>query len=407
MITDHLNEVPPRWDAPQVVCCLALVCGFAFSAAAFGRTAGEPGLETALHTIVQEQGIPGAVAAAIMPDGTEWVAAAGWADREANRPMAPEDRMLAASIGKTFVAATAMQLAAEGSVDLDGSLARWLGRRPWFDRLPNGRRITPRMLLNHSSGLVDYVYQPGFLESRLNATDPDWYMPHEDKIGLILDQAPLFKPGGGYQYTDSEYILLGLIIEEAAGRRYYDLLDEYFLEPLDLSLTSPSHRRQLQGLVPGYMADNDPFSAAGFPDRVMSDGALIYNPASEWTGGGVVTNPRDLARWAVALYQERAVPGAYLDELLRPGVEVPLDAPWKHYGLGVMVFETPHGPLWGHWGNMPGYSGLMVYAPRQRFAFAVLANVTIFDTGRAQNQLFEFLLAHTGPSHPTDAKSAK
>lgn len=345
-----------------------------------------------LQELVQDFRLPGAVLAFASGDAAPVVAAAGWADVEAQIPIQPNDRLLGASIGKSFVAALVVSLSQSGVVALDEPMARWVGERSWFASLPNAAQLTLRHLLSHSAGLQDHVYQPGYLENRTRPDDPDWIFPNDDKVALISGLEPLFPPGGGFRYTDTAYVVAGLVIEAATGRAYYDLLIETFLKPLNLSLTGPSNSRRLPGLVPGYMVEKDPFVRSGLPHKVMQEGVLLYNPGSEWTGGGLISNPQDLVRWARALYSGALLGEAAAREIVQPVYPQPLEMSWRRYGLGAMTFETELGLLYGHWGNMPGYSGIMVYAPQQQIAFSLQANCTAFETKRAQETIHRFLL---------------
>ena len=144
--------------------------------------------------------------------------------------MTPRSRMLAASIGKTFVGATAVALAREGVLDLDSLVSQWLGNRPWFARLPNHDTITLRHLLTHRSGVPDHVH----LESFAAALSQEWrkkenLFPPERLIQFVLDRPPLFEAGKGWAYTDTGYILIGLVIEKVTGRSYYTEIQERFL----------------------------------------------------------------------------------------------------------------------------------------------------------------------------------
>jgi hypothetical protein len=129
------------------------------------------------------------------------------------------------------------------------------------------------------------------------------------------------------------------------GRSHYEVLRRRLLDPLKLTLTTPATRRDPPGLVPGYNVDDAPF---GLPSRVTMDGALAFNPVTEWTGGGLVTNSQDLARWGKALYEGKALAGAHRDALLNT---IPKDSsqqarygPDVRYGLGVTTRSTRLGP---------------------------------------------------------------
>lgn len=333
-------------------------------------------VQSALDDAQQQYRFPGATAAYALPDGTVGMAATGVADIEAGTPMTVRSRMLAASIGKTFVGATAISLAQEGLLDLDAPISQWLSDRPWFSRLPNHDDITLRQLLNHRSGLPDHVHLDSFVAAVLRRwQEPGNPFPPESLIEFVLDRPPLFEAGEGWAYTDTGYIVAGLAIEAATGRRYYDELQDRFLTPLGLTLTSPSDRRFLPGLAAGYMAANNPF---GFPRKTTTaDGMMAWHPGFEWTGGGLVSNSRDLARWGAALFGGSAMSGPYLDELLN-AVSISPDTNDIQYGSGVGIYRTsPFGPVYGHGGWIPGYSSSLRYYSDYDVAIAFQINTDI------------------------------
>ena len=332
--------------------------------------------QSALDAFQKQYGFPGATAAYMLPDGTVGVAATGFADIEAGTPMTVQSRMLSASIGKTFVGATVIALAREGILDLDIPVSRWLGDRQWFTRLPNHYAITLHHLLIHSSGLPDHVHLDSFAtEVSRKWRENDNPFPPESLIRFVLDRQPLFKAGKGWAYTDTGYILIGLVIEKATGRSYYDEIKERFLTPLGLTLTTPADRRFLPGLAAGYMAADNAF---GFPRKTTTaDGALVWHPGFEWTGGGLVSNSRDLARWGWALFGGNEMWDSYPDELLN-SVPISPDTPDIQYGAGVGIYHTgPFGPVYGHGGWIPGYSSSLRYYPDHGIAIAFQINTDI------------------------------
>lgn len=198
-------------------------------------------LKRELDRLRTQYDFPGASVAYVLADGTMGEVACGVADIETQEPMTTQSRMLAASIGKTFVAATVVHLAMEGRLNLDDLLSHWLGGRSWYSRLPNRETITLRHLLTHRSGLSDHVHSSNFQQSHAfsEIAIGDFFSP-ESLIEFILDQDPLFEAGKGWAYTDTGYILLGLVIEAVTKERYDDVLKQRFLKPLKLVMTSPS-----------------------------------------------------------------------------------------------------------------------------------------------------------------------
>jgi D-alanyl-D-alanine carboxypeptidase len=316
-------------------------------------------LRTVLETFRDRYAFPGATAAIALPDGQIAGAATGAADVEAGRPMAPDTPMLAASVGKSFVAAVTLALESEGRLSQADPVSAYLGDRDWFARLPNAEAITVGHLLRHQSGLPDHPHLPAFQEAAAaRIAEGGAAFTPEEVLSFALEAEPLFAPGEGWAYSDTGYILLGLVIEAAAGDAYYGVLSDTILAPLGLRGTRPSDGPDLPGLAVGYTTAGNPF---GLPERTSDpSGRLVWDPGVEWTGGGLVSTSPDLARWGHALFGGTALPYPYLDRLL-DGAEV---APGVLYGAGVAIYaDTPRGPVYGHGGWIPAYvSSLRHYA---------------------------------------------
>ncbi|TFL16646.1 serine hydrolase domain-containing protein [Jannaschia formosa] len=337
-------------------------------------------LDDLLDSFQQDYGFPGATAAIAFPDGSVVTAAAEFADAEAATPMTSGSRMLAASIGKSFVAMTALSLESDGVLSRSDLVSRHLGDRDWFTRLPNHATMTVGDLLRHTSSLPDHVHLQGFqFEMAARMADGSAAFTPEEAIAFVLDTDPLFPAGEAWAYSDTGYLLLGLVIEQAGGAAYYDLVAKRFLVPLGLTATTPSDTPILPGLAAGYVGEDNPF---GLPQRTMDDaGRLLWDPAMEWTGGGLVSTSRDLAVWGHALFAGAAMAEPYLNRLL-DGVPVSPDAPSILYGAGVAIYaDTPRGPVYGHGGWIPGYvSSLRHYADHGvTVAFQINTDVGIVD----------------------------
>jgi D-alanyl-D-alanine carboxypeptidase len=220
------------------------------------------------------------------------------------------------------------------------------------------------------------VYLDSFcIEVSRRWREKDNPFPPEALIGFILDMPPLFEAGKGWAYTDTGYILIGLVIEAATGRGCFDEIKERFLTPLALAMTTQADRRSLPGLAAGYMpADN----AFGFPQKtITADSNLAWHPGLEWTGGGLVSSSLDLGRWGAALFGGNAMPGSYLDDLL-DSIPISPDTPDIQYGAGVAVYLTgPFGPVYGHGGWIPGYSSSLRHYPEHGITIAFQLNTDI------------------------------
>ena len=313
----------------------------------------------------------GATLGVCLADGKCFGLATGYSDSEAKTPMKPSDLMLAGSVGKTFAAVVALQLVKEGKLNLDDKIEKYLGKEVWFSRLPNAKDITVRQLMNHSSGLVRYEFNPKFLKD-LNA-NPDKTWKPEELIAYLFDTKANFEAGKDWDYSDTNYIVLGMIIEKVTGKKYYDLATKRILKPLKFKRTFPQDRQFLKGVVQGYAGVGNEFTGK---DKMLENGKFIINPQFEWTGGGMVSNSEDLARWATLMYEGKAFDASLVAEMLN-GVPAKLGRDSK-YGLGVIIRKSQTGVLtYGHSGFFPGYMTEMMYFPDKKISVAVQVNTSV------------------------------
>lgn len=350
-------------------------------------------------------GAPGATAAVILPDGTAISIASGVARRSTGEALEPDARMFSGSIGKTYVAAVALQLVEEGKLDLDAPISKWLGSLAWFRRLPNAEALTLRMLMRHTSGIAEHVQAPEFLRALEHAPQKHWQP--EELLAFVLDKPALFAPDQGWSYADTNYILVGMIVERCAGRAYYEELARRLLKPLKLSDTFASDRADLPRLTCGHSAQWSPFH---FKGETVVGGRYVMNPQFEWCGGGLVGTSGDLARWAKLLYAGDVLKPATRAEM-RAGVKA-ATGPQDEYGLGAMLWPTPHGRAIGHSGWFPGYASQMIYYVEKGIAAALQTNCDEREPARGMRAALDQIVTEisretpaaatfpNGPAHP-------
>ena len=312
---------------------------------------------------------PGATVGVVLANGESFGLAVGYSDRDAKIAMKPTDRMLAGSTGKTFAAATAMQLIKDGKISLDDKVEKYLGKESWFARLPNAKDITVRQLMNHTSGLVRYEFKKEFTDF-LTANPYKTWTP-EERLAYLLDEKPPFEAGKGWDYSDTNYIVLGMIIERVTGKNFYDEANKRFVKKFKLSGTIPQDGPILKGVIQGYAGPNNPF---GGKDAMIENGKFVVNPQLEWTGGGWASTGEDLARWAKLMYEGKAFDPSMVPVML-DGVPAKL-GPNVKYGLGVIIRPTASGLTYGHSGFFPGYITDMMYFPEKKIAIAVQVNTS-------------------------------
>lgn len=313
----------------------------------------------------------GATLGVCLADGNCFSLATGFSDLETKQKMKPSDIMCAGSVGKTFALATALQLVKEGKINLDEKVEKYLGREKWFSRLPNAKDITVRRLMNHTSGLVRYEFKDQFTKDL--SANPDKIWKPEELLSYLFDTKPEFEAGKGWDYSDTNFIVLGMIIEKVTGKKFYAEATKRLLKPLKLKNTKPQDKREIKGLIQGYAGDQNPF---GGKDKMLENGRFIVNPQFEWTGGGFVSNSEDLARWAKMMYEGKAFDASLLPQVFE-GVSAPMLGKDVKYGLGVIIRPTRLGLTYGHTGFFPGYMTDMMYFPDRKISIAVQVNSSV------------------------------
>jgi D-alanyl-D-alanine carboxypeptidase len=191
----------------------------------------------------------------------------------------------------------------------------------------------------------------------------------EDCIAFILKKEPLFKAGKGFAYSDTNYLILGLIIEEVTGKSYNTLLRNFLAEHSFMN-TDPSDSRILDGLVQGYIAQN----VFNLPVEIVQNGELSINPAFEWTGGGTVTTASDLAKLAFLIHGNRLLDSTHYDLFVHPVNMRSGQVSDSGYGLGTFVWISGNDVKYGHSGFFPGYQSHVEYSTKYQYAISIQLN---------------------------------
>ncbi|GLF99779.1 serine hydrolase domain-containing protein [Streptomyces yaizuensis] len=315
-----------------------------------GPPTGHQETRRALEAVVAA-GIPGVVAATRDDRHGTWRTTVGVGNRTTGAPRSPQDRFRIASITKTFVATVLLQMEAEGRLDLDDSVETHLPGLVHGNG-NDGRKISVRQLLNHTSGLFDYLADPAYAEKYLIG---DGFLRHrhdtlapEFHVGVALAHPPLFAPGADASYSNTNYVLAALVIESVAGRDYEDEVRERIIEPLRLRGTSqprngihlprPSSRAYSTLFLPG-------------PDAKIHD-VTEMNGSQGWGDGDIISTAGDLNRFFGALMKGKLLPKKQL-AAMKTTVWMPNAG--AHYGLGITRADTSCGiRLWSHGGGIAG-----------------------------------------------------
>ncbi|HSX62746.1 MAG TPA: serine hydrolase domain-containing protein [Tahibacter sp.] len=290
-------------------------------------------LDAAFATLSQATAAPAISAAVAVPGRGLWT-----------RRLGEAPLLYWASAGKAFTAVVVLQLAAEGRLDLDAPVSRWI------DDVPNGDAVTVRDLLAHTSGLFS-------ANEDLKARASPRYRSAQENLAIARRHGAMFCAGANWRYSNTGYDLLGAIVERVDGRPLAAAIEARIVARLALERT-----RVLR-------ADSDVRDIA----PLASAKETPIDPRWPGAAGPIAADAVDMTRFLAALFDGRLVPAASVDAM--SATLYPMFDAGLYYGLGLMVFDVPDGggrQLWiGHAGGTPGAGALMIYAPQDRAFVAV------------------------------------
>ncbi|MED2868027.1 serine hydrolase [Bacillus thuringiensis] len=311
-------------------------------------------------------GIPG-ILAKISEDGKTWSYAAGVADLRTKKPMETDFRFRIGSVTKTFTATVVFQLAEENRLNLDDSIEKWL---PGFIQ-GNGyddKQITIRQLLNHTSGIANYTMSKDF-----NIMDTKKSYTTEELVKMGISMPPDFAPGKSWSYSNTGYVLLGILIEKVTGNNYAEEIENRIIEPLELANTFlPGNSSVIPGTkhARGYIQ----LDGASEPKDVT-----YYNPSMGSSAGDMISTADDLNKFFSYLLGGKLLKEQQLKQMLTTvptGIDELGDS-----GLGIFKIILPNGvSIWGHSGGIPGFSTFAVGTLGGRHTLAVNLNSLKADT---------------------------
>ncbi|MGW3098503.1 serine hydrolase domain-containing protein [Streptomyces sp. NPDC001102] len=341
-------------------------------------------LDRTIEDVRRQAGIPGAVVGLWMPGKGCYVRASGVADTSTGRPMTPDVHERIGSETKTFTATALLQLVDDHRVRLDDPISRYV------HGVPDGGRITLRHLAEMRSGLFPYSSDSDFVHDLLS--DPERSFTPRQLLAYAFRHPNTFAPGGQFQYSNTNFVLLGLVVEKVTGQRLADFFDARILRPARLR-----HTLLPQGpeLPPPY--------PHGYTDQTLSGAvadATYWNPSWAWAAGAMISDLRDLRRWAETVATGR---------LLSPGTQaqrlrmLPTGVPGLSYGLG--LFDA-NGWI-GHNGSIPGYETVTVYLPSRQATLVIMINTDSTVQGQEPSTLLaRAITAIVTPDHVYDGAVA-
>jgi CubicO group peptidase (beta-lactamase class C family) len=303
----------------------------------------------------------------------------GFFDIENHKVLSPDIRMAIASGTKQMTAAAILKLQEAGKLNVNDVVAKHLkpdsfyfqgGFPEWADK------VTIHQLLTHTSGIPDYIF----------ALKLDMTMPHKDINKSIAEfaikQPLMFNPGEGFKYSNTGYVILGLIIEELSGKDLRTFFKEELFEPLDMKNTELATLEEALDFQYGRSKEYpNRYIAIPTGDKPMFkpiDQSLLLAPFAD---GGVISNLDDLRTWNHALHNGKVLSAESYKLMTTPYAKAhSFEGYESHVGYGIYVVEPPKGEkFYMHAGNAIGIRGEYIYIPAQKLAISIISNVYVYE----------------------------
>ncbi len=353
-----------RLKAAMVAASVVVLVGLLIAPAAPAKFRGAPTsmLQKQLNAIVESPAGPPGIAMLVDRGPHTEFFSAGVADVGKRRPPTPFEAFRIASVAKGFNSYLAVKLADGGALSLDTTL-----RETIPGVLPAAEGVKLRELLQHTSGLPDYIRAPAFVEQLI--ADPARYLSPIQLTGFVGDEPLEFAPGSRYHYSDTDNVAAGLIEEEASGLPYDQLLQRRVFGPLKMRNSSlPTTVKMPRPFLHGYDVA---------PGERPEDVSELINPAGAWASGGIVSTPLDMARFVrryvpTVLGAARKLEGAF-----RPGSSSPPGPGKNSASIGIFRYRTGCGTVYGHTGSFPGYRIFVAASADGKRSVVFVANAQI------------------------------
>lgn len=340
-----------------------------------------------LLTGITASGVPGIVMSIYKPGDGLWLGASGKADLRNNVAMKPCHITRMGSTVKTFTAVTILKLKEEGKLQLDDKAAMYLPA--WaMHNIANADKTTIRQLLNHSSGIFNYIRNAQFQTASLNDLIKEW--KPDELLAYARGKSAYFEPGTDTYYSNTGYIFLGMIIEKVTSKPFWQVFQEKIFTPLGLTATSFAATNTVPAnIVRGYV---DFYSSLQVTDATYFSGWDYYT-----ADGGLISNVYDMNVFMQRLFGGNIINANSLNEMLTTIAPKKVDVdffPIQH-SLGIFKISTPYGDAFIHSGDAIGYYATIAYFPATKttIVWAVNGNYGKIDqfisSKKAMEKIFD------------------
>ena len=336
---------------------IVLLCALVFTAAR-AQTPDKGKLDQFLNQLTEKNKAMGSLT--VTKDGNIFYSRAiGYSQINGaeKKPVSETTRYRIGSITKMFTAAMIFQLVEENKLKLSDTLDKF------FPEIPNAQKITLAQMLGHRSGIFNVTENPDFRSLKTQAKTRD------EMVAMIAKAKPAFEPGEKAQYSNSNYVLLGYIVEKAGGRSYEDALKQRITSKIGLK---------------------DTYLGTGYSDASKNEG-LSYNFIGDWKqesethlsipggAGAIISTPNDLTKFIQALFDGKIVSKENLEQM----------KPKDEFGLGINPYPIGGKTFYGHGGGIDGFRSLLVYLPEEKLALAYTSNGVNYPLNNIVSGVFD------------------
>jgi len=338
-------------------------------------------LQAVLDGYSQAHGNVGLQATVILPDGTEWNGVSGYANDSKACPLTLAHNLYVGSITKTFTASLVMEQVEAGRIHLDAPISTWIQHS-------DGDRLTVEMLMRHTSGIPSYTEDTSFLLTYFGRPQKQW-LP-EEMFAVIKDKPLKFEPGAFHEYSNTNYLILGMILEDVTGKSYGELLNNAATQMGLDRIYYPAFSSNL-------------ILANGYDETIFNLGKrnlTAFRTSMEtgaYSAGGIAGSSHDVAMYFHALFSGEWLVDETVAQMMNtidaPDEDLPLQV---GYGLGVRNFVIDGESLYGHSGTIPGYSGIALHNPTYEYSIVVLSNVSTIKQTYVYADLQSVLMEYLG-----------
>lgn len=344
------------------------------------------------HSVINDMTSSGVVGVIMSVYNTQtgmWIGSSGKADLHNNVDMQSCNISRVGSTVKMFTAAAVLKLAEESKLDLDDKISSYL-QGDVINKIENADKSTIRQLLQHSSGIYNYIQNLKFQTESLNDFIREW--KPNNLLEYAYNQKSYFQPGEDVRYSNTGYIMLGMLIEKIEGKPFYKVFEEKLFIPLGLTMTKFAAEEHVPyGTVRGYI---DMYSNLQVVESTYFSGWDYYT-----ADGGLISNPYDMNVFFRALMNGQIINTGSLNKMLtwKTPKEPDPDFFPISYGLGIFKIETDKGIVYMHSGDAVGYYANMLYFPSDNttIVYAVNSNYGKIDQFVSTKHAIEKIINET------------